>query len=109
MMRGLRGRCPRCGEGRLLRGYIAPVERCSVCHENLAPYRTADFAPYLVVFVVGLVFTPMIVGLSLSGASSNDVVWAVGAIAIVTALVLLPRAKGASISLLWALDIQSNQ
>lgn len=109
VLRGLLGRCPRCGKGRLLRGYIRPAKQCSVCGENLAPYVTADFAPYLVVFAVGLIFTPIVVALSLSGATGDAGVYAITAIAVLTALMLLPRAKGFAIALLWALDIRSNQ
>lgn len=107
--RGLLGRCPRCGEGRLLRGYIAPVARCRICGEDLRLYRTADFAPYLVVFTTGLVFTPLVVAFSLSGGADERAAYAIAAIAVATALLLLPRAKGAAIALLWALDIRSNQ
>jgi uncharacterized protein (DUF983 family) len=85
------------------------VATCSVCGEDLAPYRTADFAPYLVVFVIGLVFTPMVVAVSLSGVANDRLAYAIGAIAVITALLLLPRAKGAAIALLWALDLQSDQ
>ena len=109
LTRGLLGRCPQCGRGSLLHGYIAPVQRCHACGENLAPYGTADFAPYLVVFVVGLLFTPIVVALSLSGATSEYAPYAIGAFAVLTALLLLPRAKGLAIALLWALDIRSNQ
>jgi uncharacterized protein (DUF983 family) len=93
----------------LLRGYIAPVQRCQFCAEDLAPYGAADFGSYLVVFVVGLLFTPIVVALSLSGAASNWAPYAIGALAVLTALVLLPRAKGLAIALLWALDIRFNQ
>jgi len=108
LLRGLLGRCPQCGRGRLIIGYIAPVSTCSVCGEALAPYQTADFAPYLVVFVVGLIFTPLIVLLSLSSTGNGEAA-VVAAAALASALILLPRAKGAAVALLWALDIRSNQ
>jgi uncharacterized protein (DUF983 family) len=107
--RGFRRRCPRCGKGRILSGYIAPIAQCAVCGERLAPYQTADFAPYLVVFVIGLIFTPLIVAVSMSSAASEAALFSIGAAALISALALLPRAKGAAIGLLWALDIQSNQ
>jgi len=107
--RGFVGRCPRCGRGRLLRGYIAPVGQCANCGEDLRDYQTADFAPYLVVFAIGLVFTPLTIFLSLSSAAPRDAIYAIAALALVCALILLPRAKGAAIGLLWALDIRSNQ
>ena len=104
--RGLCGRCPRCGEGRLLTGYITPISQCKACGELLAPYRTADFAPYIVTFIIGLIFTPLIVALSMSGYGSNWLTTLFVLMAVAWALALLPRAKGAAIALLWALDIQ---
>lgn len=109
MLRGFRGRCPKCGAGKLLSGYMRPVPECDRCGEDLAPYQTADFASYLVMFAVGLLFMPVVLVVSISSAASSWLVSAVVAIALVSALLLLPRAKGAGIALLWALDIKANQ
>jgi uncharacterized protein (DUF983 family) len=106
--RGFRLACPKCGRGRLLSGYLTPVAACNVCGEQLAAYQSADFAPYLVTFAIGLVFTPLIVVLELSGYANDWSVAGIAALALVSALLLLPRAKGAAISLLWALDVRSN-
>jgi uncharacterized protein (DUF983 family) len=107
--RGLRRRCPTCGKGETLRGYISPRAECAACGEKLAQYQTADFAPYLATFFTGFAYTPMIVAVSLS---AHPIAWAAPALivaALITALILLPIAKGAAINLLWALDIQRNQ
>lgn len=107
--RGVRRRCPKCGKGATLRGYISPRAACDVCGEALAQYQTADFAPYLATFATGFIYTPMIVAASLS---AHPLAWAPPALivaALLTALMLLPIAKGAAINLLWALDIQRNQ
>src|SRR5690349_1886525 len=109
MLRGFRGRCPKCGVGKLLSGYMRPVPECDHCGENLAPYQTADFASYMVMFAVGLVFMPVVFVVSMSSAASSWLVSAVVALALASALLLLPRAKGAGIALLWALDIKANQ
>jgi uncharacterized protein (DUF983 family) len=107
--RGFRGRCPQCGKGALLAGYISPIEKCANCSELLLAYQTADFAPYLVVFFVGLVFTPAAAVLSMSSYASVWLIVLLMVAALLSALLLLPRAKGAAIALLWALDIQANQ
>lgn len=106
MLRGLRGRCPACGEGRLLQGYINPVNRCAACDEDLSPYRTADLAPYLVTFFVGLIFTPLSLKVTASGIFGPYALALVLAGAVTLALISLPRAKGAGIALLWALDVK---
>jgi uncharacterized protein (DUF983 family) len=103
LLRGLRGRCAACGKGRLLRNYIAPIATCSVCGEDLSRYQAADFAPYLVTFLVGLIFTPLTLVLTANGA--NDFALPLLLIAAVgCAMLLLPPIKGAALALLWALD-----
>ncbi len=79
LARGIRGRCPRCGKGRILSGYIRPNARCAACGEDLSSYRTADFAPYLVTFVIGAIFTPLTVVFSMS-ADANA--WVVAALTV---------------------------
>lgn len=105
IMRGFIGRCPACGRGPVIRGYISPVAACSVCGEDLDRYQTADFAPYLVTFFVGLVFTPLTFVLSLDETLADWALYATIAAALATAIALLPRTKGAAIGLLWALDV----
>jgi uncharacterized protein (DUF983 family) len=105
--RGFLGRCPNCGRGKLLRGYVTPAGDCPECFEGLARYQTADFAPYLVTFAIGLVFIPVAFWLSMSGRRDPSVLLVL--LALASALVLLPRMKGVAIALLWALDISANQ
>ena len=107
VQRGLRGRCPACGRGPLLRRYVSPQPSCNACGEDLSPYGTADIAPYLVTFVVGLIFTPLAVALTMSGKLSEAGIWPILAAALLCALILLPRMKGAALGLLWALDVRS--
>ncbi len=107
--RGFRNRCPHCGKGQLLRGYVTPTGDCTACNERLARYQTADFAPYLVTFAIGLLFMPTTLWLSLHGFATGATVTVLVVSALTIALVLLPRMKGAAIGLLWALDVKTNQ
>lgn len=88
---------------------MTPLATCSICDENLSPYLTADFASYVVMFLVGLLATPAVLVLSMKSADSTWPVLAVAALAVAATLLLLPRAKGAGIALLWALDVKANQ
>ncbi len=56
---GLRGRCPRCGEGKLFDGFVAMPERCSNCGLD---YKFADAGDGPAVFVI-LLAGCLIVGL----------------------------------------------
>ena len=109
MARGVRRRCPNCGKGRSLEGYIRPASQCAVCGEALSPYQSADFAPYLVVFVIGLTFTPFMVALTLTEQRPDWMIAGVLAVAITAAVSLLPLIKGAVIGLLWALDVRAGR
>lgn len=107
LARGLVGRCPACGKGRILAGYIRPAPRCTICGEDLSPYQAADFAPYIVTFLVGLIYTPLVLVLASNETRGDWIIVAILAAAVATALALLPRAKGASLGLLWALRVRN--
>ena len=47
--RGLRGRCPRCGEGRLFQGFLSLRTACDKCGLN---YNFADAGDGPAVFVI---------------------------------------------------------
>ena len=47
--RGLRGRCPRCGEGKLFQGFLTPRQRCDSCGLD---YSFADAGDGPAVFVI---------------------------------------------------------
>jgi uncharacterized protein (DUF983 family) len=51
--RGLAGRCPACGQGRLFDGFIRVAPCCSVCGTALAPPGGAEDPFALIVLMVG--------------------------------------------------------
>ena len=53
-MAGLRGRCPRCGEGRLFGGFLRLAERCEVCGQDLQALNVADGPAFFAMSIVGL-------------------------------------------------------
>jgi uncharacterized protein (DUF983 family) len=60
LKRGLRGRCPRCGEGKLFRAFLKVADHCSVCGQDFTPHRADDLPAYLVIVIVGHIVVPMI-------------------------------------------------
>lgn len=54
---GLRGRCPRCGEGKLFSGFLTIAERCDVCGLD---YSFADPADGPAFFVMCFTCVPAI-------------------------------------------------
>lgn len=103
LLRGWRCRCPNCGTGPLLRGYLTVRESCTVCGEALHHQRADDGPAYLTILIVGHVLAPLLLYVfteydpdPLIAAS----VFSVGAVAL--SLYLLPRLKGALVGLQWA-------
>ncbi|GGF31534.1 membrane protein [Youhaiella tibetensis] len=54
-------RCPRCGEGKLFRGYLKVAPQCSVCGLDLAFADSGDGPAIFIIFVVGF----LVMGLAL--------------------------------------------
>jgi len=100
--RGLARRCPRCGEGAVLTGYLARVPVCASCGEDLAHISADDGPAWATLIVVGHVLAPFLIIL---GRDERIPIWI--AIAALTAMMLagvwwcLPRFKGLFIALIW--------
>jgi uncharacterized protein (DUF983 family) len=99
--RGLRFRCPNCGQGKIFRAYLKPVETCDQCGEPLGAIRAEDGPAWLTVLSLG----PFLVAITFFVSFGHIPLWValpVTAIAVTGAvLVLLPRIKGAFIAALW--------
>ncbi len=51
--RGLAGRCPACGKGRIFRAYLKVADHCPSCGEELHHQRADDAPPYFTIMIVG--------------------------------------------------------
>jgi uncharacterized protein (DUF983 family) len=103
MARGLLGRCPNCGQGKLYRAYLK-VQPCPACGHDNTQYPADDAGPYFTIILMGhLVVAPLLIFPLIWNAPTPVILGvllpAVGAIT----LVMLPRVKGAIIGLHWAL------
>jgi len=52
---GLRGVCPRCGQGKLFRGLLTVVERCPVCGLDLRRHDAGDGPAVFVILGLGAI------------------------------------------------------
>lgn len=59
--RGMAGKCPRCGQGKLFSGYLKIVDECSVCGLKFHGHDVGDGPVVPILMLVGAV----IVGLAL--------------------------------------------
>ncbi len=58
---GMRGRCPRCGEGRLFKGFIEVAPRCAACGLDFSFADAGDGPAVFIMMIVGFI----VVGLAL--------------------------------------------
>ena len=108
--RGALGRCPRCGQGRLLHHYLKMVDRCSVCGEPFGHYRTDDAAPWLTILVVGHITVPIILICEMNFQLPLALALAIYLPLIVgLTLFLLPRCKGIMAAILWATKAEGSE
>jgi uncharacterized protein (DUF983 family) len=105
LRRGLIGRCPKCGTGRMFDGYLALVERCAACGEPIGRYRAADGPAFFTISIVGLLLVPMLgFGFVVFRPEPVILLLVVSLLAAVLTLVLLRFVKGAFIGYLWVHD-----
>ena len=103
LLRGWRRRCPNCGAGPMLRGYLKVRESCPVCGEELHHQRADDGPAYLTILIVGHLMAPLILFFFVRYRPDPYLLatgFSVGTVAL--SLFLLPRLKGMMVALQWA-------
>jgi len=63
---GVRSRCPRCGEGRIFKGFLEVRAACSNCGLDLSEVDTGDGPAVFVIFLVGFVLVGLAAWMELS-------------------------------------------
>ncbi|MBD3772381.1 MAG: DUF983 domain-containing protein [Rhodobacteraceae bacterium] len=102
MLRGLRGRCPRCGEARLFMRFLKPIPHCPHCGQDWTHQQADDFPAYVSIFVTGHLMAPLIIALTRSSTLSVTALMAIILpLAVVLMIGLLQPAKGAIVALQW--------
>ena len=97
---GFRGRCPRCGDGRLYSGFLTVAPKCGYCGLDFSFENAGDgAAPFLIMLIGGI-------GVGLGAwvmLTFNTAIWVPIAITVpvcvILTFVLLPKAKGLLIAL----------
>jgi uncharacterized protein (DUF983 family) len=103
MARGLRCRCPNCGEGKIFRAFLKVADNCPACKENLSHHRADDLPAYLVIVIVGHIIVPIALWIETNYAPSMLLQLAFYLpFTLVSSLLLLQPVKGAVVGLQWA-------
>ena len=102
LKRGLRGRCPHCGEGRMFRKFLKVADACPACGEELNHHRADDAPAYLVIVILGHILVPVVVWVELAYSPPYWVQAALWTpLALLLAVGMLQPLKGAVIAMEW--------
>jgi uncharacterized protein (DUF983 family) len=102
--RGLRCKCPKCGEGSLFRAYLRVNDACPACGEELHHHRADDLPAYIAIVLVGHILGGVMLHLEMAYHVQPVVyLWTLLPLAIILPLALLPIIKGGVVGLQWAI------
>ena len=103
LWRGMKLRCPRCGEGKLFRSYLKPVENCANCNQHWGTVR-ADLAPAWAAMTIAAHIVALIWHLFFWQSELPDwqLITILCTLATLIALTALPPMKGLFMAIIWA-------
>ena len=99
--RAVMGRCPACGEGKLMRSYLKQVESCAACGEAFGHIRADDAAPWGTIILVGHVFLPFAFMVDMDFMPTWAAMLLLAGLFSLISLAVLPRAKALFLAILW--------
>lgn len=104
--RGLLGRCPVCGEGRLFDGFLRVVPQCEHCTAPLGLARADDAPPYFTILIVGHIVIPAMLIMQIQ---ADPPTWLLSAIfvplTVILAIGLIRPIKGATVGLMLSFNM----
>jgi uncharacterized protein (DUF983 family) len=107
LVRGLKQRCPCCGETNLYARYLKVNQTCLRCGLAVGEIRADDAPPYFTILLVGHIIVPSMLILE---ELRHPPEWVHAALwvplTLILTLFLLPRVKGAVIAVHWAARIK---
>jgi uncharacterized protein (DUF983 family) len=101
--RGLMLRCPQCGQGKIMAGYLKQADACSSCGLRTGDIRADDGPAWATILLVGHLVSPAFILF----AKRNDAFpllpfLVVAGLVLAIGGVLLPRMKGLFIAVIWS-------
>lgn len=103
LFRGLRLRCPACGEGALMQGYLDVRRSCPACGTELHHHRADDGPAWATILVTGHLLAPlMLIVFETFRPEGWQMAIGFSIVFVSLSLVLLPRLKGGFVGIQWA-------
>ncbi|MEZ5936746.1 MAG: DUF983 domain-containing protein [Hyphomonadaceae bacterium] len=100
--RGLALKCPSCGKGRILAGYLKPQKRCPNCSADFSTISADDGPAWATILLVGHIASPMFLLFASAKVQSVFMLGLILSVFVGLTLAILPRMKGLFIALIWA-------
>ncbi|MFN4101026.1 MAG: DUF983 domain-containing protein [Pararhodobacter sp.] len=103
LRRGWARRCPACGSGAMMNGFLKVADNCPDCGQELHHHRADDGPAFLTILVVGKLVMAMYLTVFMAFQPEPWVMIALcWSVATFMALYLLPRFKGAFVAFQWS-------
>jgi uncharacterized protein (DUF983 family) len=106
LARGLMGRCPACGQGRLFNGFLRVATTCAHCGVPLGLARADDAPPYFTILIVGHIVIPAML---IMQRLDDPPTWLLSVIFVPLTLVLsvglIRPVKGATVGLMLCFNM----
>ncbi|MEL6169244.1 MAG: DUF983 domain-containing protein [Pseudomonadota bacterium] len=100
---GFSRRCPKCGSGPLMQGYLKVRHDCPVCGQPFHHHRADDGPAYLTILIVGHLMAPLLIWAYSTFRPDPAILATVFTLGCTTlSLWLLPRLKGAIVAFQWS-------
>lgn len=100
---GLKGRCPRCGEGRLFSGFLTVGKECGVCGLDYSFADAGDGPAVFVILIIGFIVVGLALWMEVSYGPPlwlHFILWI--PLALVLSLVALRLIKGVLVTLQYS-------
>lgn len=107
---GVRGRCPRCGTGKLFDGYLTPATKCGTCDLDFSFGDSGDGPAVFIILIVGFIVVGLALWVEISFQPDywvHAVLWL--PLGIILPLALLRPAKGILLCQQYAQDAQEGR
>lgn len=107
IFRGLRNRCPNCGQGRLFAKYLKTHDACPACGEELHHHRADDLPAYLTILLLGHILVPGIITVEMHYHPAywiQALIWI--PVTLILSLALLHWTKGMVVAAEWFLGLR---
>ncbi|MGH1457073.1 MAG: DUF983 domain-containing protein [Alphaproteobacteria bacterium] len=110
LKRGFFNRCPSCGQGKLLRGYTSPNKSCRECNLDFEALRADDGPAWATILIAGHLSMPFVFWILEQGLDNTTIeISASIAVILTLSAIILPRAKGIFMAIIWLMHIKKEQ